>query len=139
MPSFRTTFYKKVSSKDDISLDEGYPEKETQNSNWPRSSTLILSITTLIFGLYSLYLSLLVGNDCSIQGFKEGFSTEWSMTRRMYQDQMLIDRYRTSERDNSDTKSNIYKCITIQRNVQGILSRIRPYPTSICWRAEPRD
>jgi hypothetical protein len=48
-------------------------------SKTPNISTIILSITTLVFGLQALYLSLQPAPACLAQIFKDGYSTEWGM------------------------------------------------------------
>lgn len=55
-------------------------DRHPQRSRRPNPSTIVLSITTVIFGLHSIYLSL--QNNCTCLGkeelsFDAGYATEW--------------------------------------------------------------
>jgi hypothetical protein len=55
-------------------------DRNSQKSRWPSISTLVLSITTIIFGLHSIYLSLQAKCTCLEKehlAFDDGYSTEW--------------------------------------------------------------
>ncbi|KAI9055656.1 hypothetical protein LZ554_000599 [Drepanopeziza brunnea f. sp. 'monogermtubi'] len=62
------------------SAEEPFLAQETEprrrHSRWPRISTIILSTTTLVFGILSIFL-LNQLQACSVQTFKDGYSTDW--------------------------------------------------------------
>lgn len=73
-----TATYKEIGLSDDNCSDAGEDlDRKTPRSKWPRASTIILSMTTLIFGLQALYLSLRPAGACVFQTFQDGYSTEW--------------------------------------------------------------
>jgi hypothetical protein len=73
-------------SKINSSAEEPFLAQETEprrrNSGWPRISTIILSTTTLVFGLLSIFL-LIQLQACSVQTFKDGYSTDWGKAFRL--------------------------------------------------------
>jgi len=78
MASFKPALYEKVSSRDDLSQDsEDDQEKQPQTSRMPRTSTIILSLTTLGFAVYSLYILVLGTNSRNNGAFSAGYETEW--------------------------------------------------------------
>ena len=140
IPSFKPTPYRQVTTCDDFSVDltDYYQEKGPRKSRWPRTSTLILSITTLVFGLHSLYLTLQGGKICSNHSFQEGYETDWSkLTELVHKSDAYMCRNRKAI--NRDAKGDVHKCITIQRNVENLLSRLRSQSATVCWEAEPRN
>jgi hypothetical protein len=55
-------------------------DRNSQKSRWPSISNLVLSITTIIFGLHSIYLSLQANCNCLEKehlAFDDGYFTEW--------------------------------------------------------------
>ena len=66
-----------------ISTEEGHPcEHEGSHDRKPKSkcpqiSTIVLSITTLIFGVQALRMSLRLEIQCIGHRFGEGYETEW--------------------------------------------------------------
>jgi hypothetical protein len=69
--------YKTITSEEE-SLLRGN-EYRISKSNCPRISTIVLSITTIIFGLQALRVSLRPEAQCIEQRFRGGYETEWSI------------------------------------------------------------
>ncbi|KAH7413046.1 hypothetical protein BKA64DRAFT_703154 [Cadophora sp. MPI-SDFR-AT-0126] len=72
------TAYKELEILDDTCSDNGEdPDRKTFRSECPAAVTIILLITTLIFGFQAIYLSLQPPGGCPSQAFGNGYSTEW--------------------------------------------------------------
>jgi len=72
--------YRQISLYEDVLTELKDIQDPHPESRWPNVSTIVLSMTTIIFGLQSLYLSLLPGNAClekATATFEEGYPTEW--------------------------------------------------------------
>jgi hypothetical protein len=72
--------YRQIDSIGDVLTELEDLQDRHEGSRWPNVSKIILSITTISFGLQSLYLSLLPRNVCfekETSAFEEGYSTEW--------------------------------------------------------------
>lgn len=74
--------YEEICSEKGFSFDED-EHIASSHSRRPKFSTIILSITTVIFGLLSLYLSLKPDVVCIAAKdpytFSDGYETEWGM------------------------------------------------------------
>jgi len=73
--------YKPLDSEEDRATDyDDLQDHRPRKTRWPNPSTIVLSITTAIFGFYSIYLSLQANCACLDKGaveFSAGYSTEW--------------------------------------------------------------
>jgi len=87
--------------------------------------------------LQAFYLSLQPTPACLAQVFKDGYPTEWTMQSLLFTSALMTNFSRTCQRINRDAASDIYQRISIPRNLQNVLSRIRPQPTAICGYPAP--
>lgn len=73
--------YKPVSTDEGGSAEyDDLQDHRPRKSKRPNTSTIVLSITTAIFGLHSIYLTLQGSCACLQKGasaFDAGYSTEW--------------------------------------------------------------
>ena len=72
--------YRQLGSEENFSAENEDLHYRHPGSRWLSVPTIVLSITTIIFGLQSLYLSTLRRNVCFEQealAFEEGYPTEW--------------------------------------------------------------
>jgi hypothetical protein len=73
--------YRPLGSKGNNSAEfNDIKDRNSQKSRWPNISTLVLSITTIIFRLHSIYLSLQA--NCTYLekehlAFEDGYNAEW--------------------------------------------------------------
>ncbi|KAH7348703.1 hypothetical protein BKA65DRAFT_584537 [Rhexocercosporidium sp. MPI-PUGE-AT-0058] len=85
-----TATYKEIGLSDDNYSDTGEDlGRKIPQSKWPRASTIILSMTTLIFGLQALYLSTRLAGTCLNQTFQNGYTTEWDPAKASIQLQQV--------------------------------------------------
>ncbi|XMA20041.1 hypothetical protein WAI453_012832 [Rhynchosporium graminicola] len=95
--------YKEIGLSDDNVSDTGEEsDRKAPRSTWPRASTLVLSMTTLTFGLWALYLTIRPVGLCPGQTFQEGYSTEWEPAKAAIQLQKLT--YNSAFRYNETSK-----------------------------------
>ncbi|KAE9367867.1 hypothetical protein N431DRAFT_471261 [Stipitochalara longipes BDJ] len=75
--------YKPLGTDEEVSAEyDDLQDHRPRKSRWPNTSTIVLSITTAIFGLHSIYLSLHANCACLEKGaFDAGYSTEWEPAR----------------------------------------------------------
>jgi len=73
--------YKPVGTDEQVSAEyDDLQDHRPRTSRWPNASTIVLSITTAIFALHSIYLTLQGNCACVGKGalaFDAGYSTEW--------------------------------------------------------------
>jgi hypothetical protein len=76
-----TQAYRQLGGEENDSAEfDDLEDRNSQKSRWPNISTIVLSITTVIFGLHSIYLSLQANCTCLEKehlAFDDGYSTEW--------------------------------------------------------------
>jgi len=78
-------FHDKASSDEDLPLVSEEDYDETPKAKRPRrlrTSTLLLSLSTLIFGAHSLY-TLLRPTRYDLSSFSQGYKTDWGTLRRV--------------------------------------------------------
>jgi hypothetical protein len=69
--------YGAINTEEDLPCENEENHDRKPKSKCPRISTIVLSITTLIFGLQALRMSLRPEIQCINHRFGEGYETEW--------------------------------------------------------------
>ncbi|KAL2064106.1 hypothetical protein VTL71DRAFT_4600 [Oculimacula yallundae] len=100
-----TPAYKEIGFSDDTCSEIDISEeshRKNPRAKFPRTSTMILSMTTLTFALWALYLTLRPVNICPVQTFQEGYSTDWEPAKAAIQLQEVT--YTSAFRYNGTSK-----------------------------------